>query len=212
MDALMPGDGAGRAGRGLRAGRLVIVPVALVTGLTVAACGGGSNSSGSSPPSTQASLTASQWANQVCGVLATWEKSLATAPPDVSNAASPEEAKTTLTSYTNNLVASTNTLVAGLQAAGTPGVSNGKVISQGFVGGFQAFQATFVQAQNQANAISTTDPAAFSAGAQALGTTLSSVGTVADQAKTNLDNLGRKYSSSQLNQAFDNAAACKSAK
>jgi hypothetical protein len=187
--------------------------VALAIGVVAAACGGGgSTSSGSSSPSTQASLTADQWANQVCGAVGTWAKSLSTAPPDVSNAASPEEAKTTLTSYTNNLVASTNTLVAGLQAAGTPAVSNGKVISQGFVGGFQGFQGTFVQAQNQANAISTTDPAAFTAGAQALGTTLQSVAAVGNQAKTNLDNLEQKYSSSQMNQAFNNATACKSAK
>jgi hypothetical protein len=93
-----------------------------------------------------------------------------------------------------------------------PAADPARLRSQGFVGGFQGVQGTFVQAQNQANAISTTDPAAFTAGAQALGTTLQSVAAVGNQAKTNLDNLEQKYSSSQLNQAFDNAAACKSAK
>jgi hypothetical protein len=41
---------------------------------------------------------------------------------------------------------------------------------------------------------------------------LQSVATVGNQAKTNLDNLGQKYSSSQLNQAFNNAPACQSVK
>jgi hypothetical protein len=212
MKAWMQGDFAGPGGRGRRAGRLAIVPAALVTGLTVAACGGGgSTSSGSSSPSTQASLTASQWATQVCGAVGSWEKSLSAAP-NVSNTASPQEAKTTLVNYLNNVVTSTNTMVSGLQAAGSPAVSDGQAVSQGFIGGFQTLQATFVQAQNQANALSTADPAAFSTGAQALGTTLQSVGTVGDQVKTNLDNLGQKYSSSQLNRAFDNSAACKSLK
>jgi hypothetical protein len=213
MENLMAADVAERAGRRRRRGRIAIVPLALVTGLTVAACGGGgSSSSGSSTASTQASLTAAQWANQVCGTLSTWESSLTTAPPDVSNAASPDEAKTTLTNYMNNLVASTNTMVSGLQAAGSPAVSNGQAISQGFVGGFQAFQASFVQAQNQANAISTADPTAFTAGTQALAASLRNVSTVANQAKTNLDNLGQRYSSSQLDQAFNNSATCKSLK
>jgi hypothetical protein len=213
MESLMPADVAGRAGRRRRARRIAIVPVALATGLTMAACGGGgSSSSGSSSPSTQPGLTADQWATQVCGALGNWEKALTTTPPDTSNAPSPEEAKTTLTNYMNNLVTSTNTMVSGLQAAGAPAVSNGQAISQGFVGGFQGFQATFVQAQNQANALSTADPAAFNTGAQALAATLRGVSTVANQAKTNLDNLGQKYSSSQLDQAFNNAAACKSVK
>jgi hypothetical protein len=148
----------------------------------------------------------------VCGTLGSWERAITVNPPDTSNATTPQEAKTTLTNYMNNLVTSTNTMVSGLQAAGAPAVSNGRAISQGFVGGFQGFQATFVQAQNQANALSTTDPAAFSAGAQALAATLSGISTVANQAKTNLDNLGKKYSSSHLDQAFNNAAACKSVK
>jgi hypothetical protein len=146
----------------------------------------------------------------VCGSINTWEQALSEAP-NVSNATSPDEAKTTLTTYLNNVVAATNTMVSGVQAAGSPAVSNGQTISQGFLAAFQAVQGTFVQAQTQVNALSTTDPAAFSAGAQAVSTTLQ---TAASQAKTNLDNFGQKYanSSSQLDQAFNNAAACKSAK
>jgi hypothetical protein len=207
---LTPGDVATRAGRRRRAGRIAIVPVVLATGVVAAACGGGgSSSSGSSSSTTQASLTADQWANQVCGSIGTWEKSLTTAPPDVTNTASPEEAKTTLTNYLSNVVGATNTMVSGLQAAGSPAVSNGPAISQGFLAAFQALQGTFVQAQTQINSLPTTDPAAFSAGAKAVGTTLQ---TASSQAKTNLDNFGQKYSSGQLDTAFNNAANCKSAK
>jgi hypothetical protein len=115
--------------------------------------------------------------------------------------------KSQFVSFLGGAVASTNTMISGVQAAGAPAVSNGRAISQGLVGGLQGIQTAFVQAQTQAQALPADNPTALSSGAQGLATSLQNAG---NQAKTSLNSLDQRYPSTELDAALRNQAACQS--
>src|SRR5437899_10252546 len=130
-----------------------VVAVTLAIGLALAACGGGSSSSGSGSSSTQASLSASQWANQVCGRITTWVNELQSSSNNAVSGLTGTnlaQIKAQFVNFLGGAVASTNTMISGVQAAGAPAVPNGQAISQGLVSGLQGIQSAFVQAQTQA--------------------------------------------------------------
>jgi hypothetical protein len=183
---------------------------ALATGLTFAACTGGSSSSGSGTSSTQASLSASQWANQVCGKITTWVNQLQSSSNNAVsglNGSNLQQIKTQFVNFLGGAVASTNTMISGVQTAGTPSVPNGRAISQGLVSGLQGIQSAFVQAQAQAQALPADNPTALSNGAQGLANSLENAG---NQVKTSLNSLDQRYPSSELDAALKNQAACQS--
>jgi hypothetical protein len=209
---MRPVSGEARRGRRLGLGKIGVPVVALATGLTLAACGSGSSSNGSSSggssSSTQASLSAAQWANQVCGRITTWVNQLQSASNNAVsglNGSDLPAIKTQFVNFLGGAVASTNTMISGVQAAGAPSVPNGRAISQGLVGGLQGIQTAFVQAQNQAQALPADNPTALSKGAQGLATSLETAG---NQVKTSLNNLDQRYPSNELDAALKNQAAC----
>jgi hypothetical protein len=71
----------------------------------------------------------------------------------------------------------------------------------------QEVQTTFVQVQAQAQALPVDNPTTFLNQGQALGNSLDNAGS---QVKSNLNGISGKYSSSDLNAAFKNQAACQS--
>jgi hypothetical protein len=115
--------------------------------------------------------------------------------------------KTQFVNFLGGAVASTNTMISGVQAAGAPSVPNGRAISQGLVSGLQGIQTAFVQAQTQAQALPADNPTALSSGAQGLANTLENAG---NQAKTSLNSLDQRYPSADLDAALKNQAACQS--
>lgn len=211
MQAWSPARQVGSHGR-RRAKRIGLAPaIALATGLSLAACtGGGSSSSGSSTSSTQASLTASQWANQVCGKITTWVSQLQSSTNNITSGltgSDPQQIKTQFVNFLGSAVASTNTMVSGVQAAAAPSVANGRAISQGLVSGLQGVRSAFVQAQTQAQSLPADNPTALNSGAQAL---ISSLENSGNQIKTSLNSLDQRYPSSELDAALKNQAACQS--
>jgi hypothetical protein len=191
----------------------VLPALLLAAGLTLAACGGGgSSSSGSSSSSTQASLTASQWANQVCGKITTWVSQLQSSSSNAVSGLSGsdlQQIKSQFVNFLGGAVASTNTMISGVQAAGAPSVPNGRAISQGLVSGLQEIQSAFAQAQTQAQALPADNATALSSGAQGLASSLENAG---NQVKTSLNSLDQKYPSSEIDAALKNQAACQSLK
>ncbi len=193
----------------------VVSVAGLAVVLTLAACGGGSSSSGSSSSgssssSTQAALTASQWANQVCGKITAWVGQLQSSSNSAVsglNGTDLQQIKNQFVNFLGGAVASTNTMISGVQAAGAPSVQNGRAISQGLVSGLQGIQSAFAQAQTQAQALPADNPAALSSGAQGLANSLQNAG---NQVKTSLNSLDQKYPSSDLDAALKNQAACQS--
>jgi hypothetical protein len=183
----------------------------LAAGLTIAACSGGSSHSSSA--SIPASLTAAQWASRVCGRVTAWISDVQSSSNDLKSAekaaTSLVQAKTVLLSFLSGAVTSTNSMISGIQSAGVPAVPNGRDLAQRLVSALQEVQTTFVQVQTQARDLPVDNPTTFVAQAQALGSSLDSAGS---QVKSNLNGLSRKYSSSDLNAAFKNQAACQSLK
>jgi hypothetical protein len=199
-------------GHRARLGRCTVPAAALAAALVLAACSGGSSSSGSSSggsssSSTQPSLSASQWASQVCGRITTWVNELRGSSHAVSglNGSNLPQIKAQFVSFLGGAVASTNTMISGVQAAGAPSVPNGRAIAQGLVSGLQGIQSAFVQAQNQAQALPSNNPTALNNGAQALSTSLQNAG---NQVKTSLNSLDQRYPSAELDAALRNQAAC----
>jgi hypothetical protein len=182
--------------------------MALAAALSLAACSGGSSSSGSSPSTSQASLSASQWASQVCGRITTWVDQLQSSSNSaVSGLKGTDLAqiKNQFVNFLGGAVATTNTMISGVQAAGAPAVPNGRSIAQGLVSGLQGIQSAFIQAQNQAQALPADNPTALNNGAQALTTSLQNAG---NQVKTSLNSLDQRYPSAELDAALRNQAAC----
>jgi hypothetical protein len=177
-----------------------IPTAALSVALALGACGGGSSST----------VNANHWAGQVCSRIVTWSNELQSGRSNVVtgvNGSSPQQAKTQFVNFLNGAVMSTDTMIAGVQAAGVPSVPNGRAISNGLVSGLQQIRAAFAQAQNQAQALPADNPAALSSGAQNLANTLTAAG---NQVKTNLNSLNQRYASSELSAAFKNQTACQS--
>jgi hypothetical protein len=113
--------------------------------------------------------------------------------------------KTSLVNFYGGAVSSTDSMIAGVQAAGVPSVSNGQAISQGLVAGLHQIRSALAQAQTQAQALPTDNAAALNSGNQSLQNTITTAG---NQVKTNLNSLNQRYASNELNAAFKNQAAC----
>ena len=194
--------------RGTRRSGLPVAALASV--LALAACGGGSSSNGSSSSSTRASLSATQWAGQVCGRITTWVNQLQSSSNNAVsglNGTNLQQIKTQFVNFLGGAVSSTNVMISGVQAAGAPAVPNGRAIAQGLVSGLQGIQSAFVQAQTQAQALPADNPTALSSGAQGLATSLENAG---NQVKTSLNSLDQRYPSTELDAALRNQAACQS--
>jgi hypothetical protein len=187
--------------------------VALATALSLAACSGGSSSGGSSasgpsPSPSQASVSASRWAGEVCGRITTWVNQLQSSSNSAVSGLSGtnlQQIKSQFVNFLGGAVTSTNTMISGVQAAGAPAVPNGRAIAQGLVSGLQGIQSAFVQAQSQAQALPADNATALNNGAQALTTTLQNAG---NQVKTSLNSLDQRYPSAELDAALRNQAAC----
>jgi hypothetical protein len=181
----------------------------LAAGLTVAACSGGSSDSSSA--SIPARLTATQWASRVCGTVTTWTSDVQSSSNDLKSAekttTSLVQAKAVLLNFLSGAVASTNSMISGIQSAGAPAVSNGRAIAQRLVATLQEVKTNFVQVQSRAEQLPVDNSTTFLNQAQALGSSLDNAGS---HVKSNLNGLSRGYPSSDLNAAFKNQAACQS--
>jgi hypothetical protein len=221
MRTVTPAGVAPRFWRRPRAVILAAAPaVMLAAGVTVVACGGGGGSSSASGSTSttgsasvgataSATVSATQWASRVCLRIASWVNDLQTGnnslEASVKSSTSLEQVKTEVVNFLGGAVVSTNTMIHGIQRAGSPAVANGEAASRDLVTGLQAVQAAFVQAQTQAQQLPADNPAVFNSQTQALSNSLQ---TGLQQAKTNLNGLSQK--SAELNAAFSNQAACQS--
>jgi hypothetical protein len=144
----------------------------------------------------------------VCGRITTWVNQLQTSSTSAASGFNGRDLQQIKSQYVNFLggaVASTNTMISGVQAAGTPAVPNGRAFAEGLVGGLQSIQSAFVQAQNQAQALPADNATALNNAAQALTTSLQNAG---NQVKTSLNSLNQRYPSTELEAALRNQAAC----
>jgi hypothetical protein len=197
-----------------RRSRLALAVAGGVAAMALAACGGGSDgsSSGTTAPATTAAAAtaaaatpAAEWVASVCGAISTWKTELTSGAPDFSQVTDVQSTKQTLGDYLEQVKASTDTLIADIEAAGTPDVENGEAIAQEFKANLATVGDSFQQAKADLDALSTDDPAAFASGLQEIAGALTTAGSEAGQA---FDKLATEYPDSGLDEAAADAPAC----
>jgi hypothetical protein len=145
----------------------------------------------------------------VCGRITTWinerQGSIQSLDSALSGHSGLPQIKTQLVDYYTSGVASTNTMISGVQAAGAPTIPHGQNLAQGLIAGLQSIQATYVQAQTQAEQLPTDNPTVFGTQSKNI---VSSEQNAGNQVQASLNQLSKRYSSSELNAALTNQAAC----
>jgi hypothetical protein len=162
---------------------------AVVLAVSLAACGG-SGSSGVSPAA---------YVKSVCEAIGPFEKTVQSRSQAL-NLSKPQNAtdgKKALQGFLTAVASDTDQAVGKLKAAGSPNVANGKQVSQAIVTAFTRLKSALTAAAAKAGTLPTDSPAAFQAGAQALGasvqTSIGGIGTSLGNLKsTDLENAAKK--------------------
>lgn len=180
--------------------RAAAVLVALAAALAFAGCGGGSDVQGA---------PAREWAADICTAVGTWvedfQARFESLQQNVTPGMRPEEARTVLVEFYGDLAGRTDELLADLDAAGTPAVEEGSAISRDFRAPFESIRPALLDAKADAEQLPVDDPAAFEAAAAELGRSLRQAFDESGEAFDKLDD----YRPSNLDEAFDEEAACK---
>jgi hypothetical protein len=148
--------------RELRAALAVLASAAAVAG-----CGSGGSSSG---------VSAAEYVRSICTAVGPFERDVAARSNALNTAkfTTAAEGKKGVQDFLTAVSADTDKALSRLQAAGAPGVDNGKAISTTIVGAFKELSHAIGAALTQSKSLSTTSPQAFKDGANQLGGTVRS--------------------------------------
>lgn len=170
--------------------------------LMLAACGGGDASDGGSAEET---VPAAEYASDVCGALDAWvtaSRDRAGSLTGVLNPTdTPENRRDVLAGYIDGVIEDTEALLDDVQGAGVPDVEGGKEIAGQIADAFDSVKTELEQTRDDVDALPTDDPAAFTAAATQLGTSV----------QTSLTAVGTSVggiSEPELNQAFAVEPTC----
>jgi hypothetical protein len=153
--------------------RVLVVAVASV--LVFAACGGddGGDDGGDEEEASQ-EVPVDDYVADLCTALINWRDSIQTVESEFQeeNALAgdlpPEEAKTKLGEYLDELEGLTDDFVADLEAAGTPEVDGGAEVADQFVSGFEQFRDALGDLQSQVEELPTDEEGFQQAGTEFL--------------------------------------------
>ena len=146
-----------------------------VVALLAAACGGSSSSADTSSGTTASAatgtstVTAGTWIASVCTALGTWQKTLTTGTPDLSQLSDLSKAKDSVTGYLAGVVTATQTFIADVKAAGVPDVQNGDAIAAGFQDALASTEKRSPMRRSSVEGLSTADPTSFASGLSQVG-------------------------------------------
>lgn len=155
-------------------------------------------------------VEAQTWANDVCTALDGWIKSvqettinLQSEVISAGSSVDPEAAKTKLIGYLDDAKADTAAMVDAVEAAGTPDVDRGEEVATELVEVLSGIEEIFDDAKAKAVTLDTSDPGSFATNVTAIG----------EEAEKAFDQIGDAFgdigTSDELEQAFDEAEACK---
>ena len=183
--------------------RAAVVTLVASAALAATGCGGGEEGAAGAPPD--------EYAADVCGAIASWQKELQSSATTMSSklsaSSTPADVKTELVSFMEDATKSTDAMLAKVKDAGPPAVEDGEALQRDLESGLTDAQTAFAQARDKAKDLPTGDRAAFQREASALGTTLNEQGTAIGET---FNGLSTKYDSKELNEAFDKEPACNS--
>jgi len=159
-----------------------------------------------------AATSPDQWATTFCTALSKWQKTItsesnkAKAALDVQSGSDLSAIRAEFVSFLKNDVAATKTAVNSIDKGGAPDITNGAKIQKKVIAGLRSTQDVFAGAQQDAAALSTTDPAAFVSDATTVQTNLSSGADGFTNAITEAQALDKD---NKIGAAFNKSKACK---
>jgi hypothetical protein len=184
----------------------VIVRRLSVVALVVASLTAGSALSAS------AATSPDKWASNFCTALGKWQKTItsesgkANAALDVQSGSDLSAIRAEFVSFLKADVAATKAAIDKIDKGGAPDITNGAKIQKKVIAGLQSTSDVFLGAQQDAAALSTTDPAAFVSDATTVQTNLSSGAEGFTNAITQAQALDKD---NKIGAAFNKAKACK---
>jgi hypothetical protein len=179
----------------------------LLTALLVAALAGAAGCGGDSGGSAGAQ-SPEGWSTDMCTAVGDWVDELQTRSDALgettSGASGVEDVRTAFVDFLDDAVARTDQMVDEVEAAGHPDVENGEEIADGLLAELRPMQAELEDARDNAEALPD-DPTAFAQGAQEIG---QSMQQVSETASNGIADVGKEFSSAELEEAMDAEPAC----
>ena len=175
---------------------ITCISMLLALALTGAGCGSSSSNTG---------VSADAYVKTVCTAVKGWASDIDTRSGalNVATIKNAVEGKAAIQTFFKAAVSDTSDVVAKLQAAGQPGIKNGKTISGAFVTAFTQIETALKKGQSQANALPINSPTAFRDAGR----------TLANSVQSSLNNIGSGLSglkSPELESAAKKEPACAS--
>lgn len=170
----------------LGASLVSIVVVALV------ACGDGADT-----------VSARDYAGDVCGAVKTYTDSISDRVSEIQSNApqDPEAGKEVLTTFMDDMISDTDTLITRVEDAGVPDVDDGEQIANEVQSALEEVKSILEDARSQIDDLPTDDPQAFAEGTQEVGTSLQQSG---EEVQSGLSEL----QSAELEEASQDIEAC----
>jgi hypothetical protein len=149
------------------------------------------------------------FARSVCAELTSWRDGVAGDSAELTRSLSGANDVATVRSRYGRFFSSsarrTDQLIHAIDAAGAPKVDHGRGYSRGLTAALESARSGLATAQKSFAALPTGDLTGYAAGARKVR---DSLGGVFTQVGTTLDQLGRTYTSADLNRAFGDEPAC----
>jgi hypothetical protein len=175
------------------------IAVGLVAIVLLTACG----------PEDAGETEPADFARSVCAGLTSWRDGVSTDSAELTRSLGGVNDVATVRSrygrFFSSSVRRTDQLIRAVDAAGAPKVDHGRGYSRDLASALQSARAGLATAQTSFAALPSGDLAGYTAGARKIR---DSLGGVFTQVGSTLDQLGRTYTSADLNRAFGDEPAC----
>jgi hypothetical protein len=149
------------------------------------------------------------FARSVCAGLTSWRDGVVTDSAELTRSLGGADDVATIRSrygrFFTSSVRRTDQLIHAVDTAGAPEVDHGRGYSRDLMAALESARSGLATAQRSFAALPTGELAGYAAGARKIR---DSLGGVFTQVGTTLDELGRTYTSADLNRAFGDEPAC----
>ncbi len=163
---------------------------------------------------TPGDVPATSWTGAVCGSIVSWQNELQRLAGDLQTqiravGRNLTAARGRLVEFMTQVVASTDRLVAEMEAAGAPDTPQGEQVAEDFRQGVAQVRQAFEEGRIMAESLAVDDAAVFSAGADELSRKIREAG---DRIRQEFRDLEQTYDVPELDKAFAEAPACRQAR
>lgn len=189
--------------------RVVLIVATLVVAVgPVVACSGSSSGSSSATSVASKTVPGSEWADNMCKSLGSWEQTLRD-QPQVANSTDAQQAKAAIVGYLERVDTATGNLITSIAQGGNPQIPQGSALVDAFVKELDRARSLFQDALAKARELPTNDTSKFRSEVRSLSSNIESGG---QQIGNAISNLGQRYpAAGQAIQRFSNSVpSCKS--